>query len=170
RTPGAALVLIRATLGEYPLHQFRFGESPFPCIVVYASVLRVEGPASGFPSCRDTVTRHGHRNGLVGVPVEVPQWRTNPPGAVLGRDASTPDHRRGEKPWAIRDHIPHARASHGLPRHVDTPLINRELAAQAFDNLQRQPCPVPKAGEHFRRPRSLLRKIVSDPSPIGLRY
>src|SRR5262249_44272873 len=65
--------LLFATLGEYPLHQLRFGESPFPYIVVYASVLRVEGLTSCFPSCRHSLTRHRHRHGLIGVPVEIPQ-------------------------------------------------------------------------------------------------
>jgi hypothetical protein len=41
--------LFRWTLGEYLLYQLRFGESPFPYIVVYASVLCVEGLTSCFP-------------------------------------------------------------------------------------------------------------------------
>src|SRR5215813_12097530 len=83
--------LVCAILGEYPFHQFRFGECPFPYVVVYASVLRVEGMTSGISSCRHPVTGNGHRNGLVGVPVKVPKRGVNRPCTILVRATSTTD-------------------------------------------------------------------------------
>ena len=54
-----------------------------------------------------------------------------------------------------------------MPGYVDVALVNGELVAQAVDDLQCQPRPITKARELFRR---LLRKIVTDPAPIGLRH
>src|SRR5712671_3831997 len=103
---------LATALREEPLHQFRLGESPFPDVVVYAGVLGVPGPPSRFASSGDTVAGHGRGNGLVGVPMEVPQRGVNRPGAILGGDASTADHGSGKKLGTMRDHIPSARASH----------------------------------------------------------
>src|SRR5262249_12070958 len=61
----------------------------------------------------------------------------------------------------------HACATHGLSGDVDAALINGKLAAQSVHNFHCQPVAVAKAGELFCRP---LRRIVSDPSPVGLRY
>jgi hypothetical protein len=69
--------------------------------------------------------------------VEVPQWRFNRPSAIIGRDASTSDHRGGEKVRTIRKHVPHACASHRVARYVNAMLIDSELAAQSIDDLQR---------------------------------
>jgi len=134
---------LAAALREHPLHQRRLAESPLPNIVVYTRILSVKGPTACFPSCRNTVTRHGHRNGLIGIPVKVPNGRINRSRAIIGRDTSAAAHRCGEKRRTMRDHMPGPRATHGLPCYTDAALIDGELVTQAVDNLQSQPCPVP---------------------------
>src|SRR4051812_15781340 len=114
---------IRVTLGEYPLHHLGFGICPLPGVVVYASVLGGEGPTSCFLSCRHSLTRHRHRHSLVGVPVEVPQWRVNRPGAILCRYTPAADHCGGEKLRTRSDDIPCARPTHRLPGYVDAAFI-----------------------------------------------
>src|SRR5579863_355327 len=130
-------------LGKHPLWQFGFGESPLIYLVVNAGVLGVERMSACFSSCGHTLTRHGYRNSLVGVSMEVPERSVNGSRAVLRRNTSTTDHGCGKKVWTMRDHIPRARTAHRLAHHVNTALINWELAAQGVDDLQCQPRPVP---------------------------
>jgi hypothetical protein len=64
---------LASALSEQPILEPWFGENPLPDVVIHASVLGVERVSARFPSCRDTVARHGHRHGLVGAPVEFPK-------------------------------------------------------------------------------------------------
>lgn len=136
---------LATTLGGYPFHQLWFGVGPLPYAVIHAGVFRVDRVTAGFPPCRDTLTRHRHRNSLVGVSVEVPKRGVNRPRAILSRFTSATDHCCGERRWTIRDHIPDARASHRLTRYVNVAVVDRELAAQSIHNLQRQPRPIAQA-------------------------
>src|SRR5712671_1522266 len=98
--------------------------------------------------------------------MEIPQRRSSRPSAIIGRLASTADHSSCEKVWPVRQYIPHARASHGISRYIDTALIDMKLSTQPIDDFQSQSCAVSETWKLLRR---LLRKVVSDPSSIGLR-
>ncbi len=116
---------LAAALREYPLQQLRLGESPLPDVVIHSGVLCVDGMSARFSKRRDALARQCHRNTLIGGPVEIPYGCAERRRGVLIRFRSTARHRGSEKLWALRRHMPHAGAAHGLAGYVDAALVNR---------------------------------------------
>src|SRR5262249_55632342 len=131
-------------------------------------ILGVERMSACFSSGLDPVTRHGYRNGLVGISMKVPHRSFYGRGAIVFRDTSTADRRCREKLWTARDHIPCACAAHGLTYNINAFVINGEVATYGIDDCKGHLHALSGSGDHLESAFFQLCWIVAHPSSVTL--